>query len=272
MALNIAYISEDVYFSMFYLALSNDKLEVLSMLIGETKEEKDVKSVHVYTMVIPLRLTRQHDRVEASPEQLFQAVTEAEKLSKIYNRELRVIGWFHSHPHITVWPSDVDLKTQRDMQTMEMCFVGIIASVFCCDKKSKENQITLTCFQTKESADYSCKRVCIPLHVVPDRDNSFTNAHLKLSATLPTILLEEEAIKYRNSSNETNDCLTKQFNSSVFTMSAVQIQETLTKPLMKTLEIRTRLQQRRPLIEKKLEEMRRNNEQQSREKDAEEVS
>lgn len=58
-------------------------------------------------MVIPLRLTSKHDRVEASPEQLFEAVTEAEKLSKLYNRELRVIGWFHSHPHITVWPSDV---------------------------------------------------------------------------------------------------------------------------------------------------------------------
>lgn len=76
-------------------------------LILQTKEENNVKSVHVYMMVIPLRLTRQHDRVEASPEQLFEAATEAEKLSKVYNRELRVIGWFHSHPHITVWPSDV---------------------------------------------------------------------------------------------------------------------------------------------------------------------
>lgn len=250
MSLNVAYISEDVYFSMFSLAMSNDKLEVLSMLIGETKEENGVQSVHVYMMVIPLRLTRQHDRVEASPEQLFEAATEAEKLSKLYNRELRVIGWFHSHPHITVWPSDVDLKTQRDMQTMEQCFVGIIASVFCTDKKTKENHLTLTCFQTKDT-----DRVCIPLHVVPDTDNSFPNAHLKLIARLPGILLEEEAIKYRNNTSDDNDCLTKQFNSSVFTMSAVQIQETLTKPLMKAIEIRNKLTQRRKQVEAKLEEL-----------------
>ena len=26
--------------------------------------------------------------------------------------ELRVVGWYHSHPHITVLPSRVDLSTQ----------------------------------------------------------------------------------------------------------------------------------------------------------------
>jgi proteasome lid subunit RPN8/RPN11 len=27
--------------------------------------------------------------------------------------ELRVMGWYHSHPHITVHPSAVDLRTQE---------------------------------------------------------------------------------------------------------------------------------------------------------------
>lgn len=39
-------------------------------------------------------------------------------------------------------------------------------------------------------------------------------------------------------------------------MSAVQIQETLTKPLMKTLEIRSKLQKRRQQVENKLQALR----------------
>ena len=45
-------------------------------------------------------------------------------------RPLRVVGWYHSHPHITVWPSHVDLQTQAQYQTMERTFVGLIFSCF----------------------------------------------------------------------------------------------------------------------------------------------
>ena len=35
------------------------------------------------------------------------ASTEAEKLAELTGHPMRVAGWYHSHPHITVWPSHV---------------------------------------------------------------------------------------------------------------------------------------------------------------------
>jgi BRCA1/BRCA2-containing complex subunit 3 len=50
--------------------------------------------------------------VEISPEQLSVALTEIERLAKLTGGTLRVVGWYHSHPHITVRPSHVDVHTQ----------------------------------------------------------------------------------------------------------------------------------------------------------------
>lgn len=44
--------------------------------------------------------------------------------------ETRIIGWYHSHPHITVLPSHVDLSTQAMYQSLEARFIGLIFSVF----------------------------------------------------------------------------------------------------------------------------------------------
>jgi len=48
------------------------------------------------------RLDKKKDRVEISSEQLLKAATEAERLTMELNRPMRVLGWYHSHPHITV--------------------------------------------------------------------------------------------------------------------------------------------------------------------------
>jgi hypothetical protein len=42
----------------------------------------------------------------------------------------RVIGWYHSHPHITVQPSHVDVRTQGQYQAMDPGFLGLIFSCF----------------------------------------------------------------------------------------------------------------------------------------------
>lgn len=41
-----------------------------------------------------------------------------------------MLGWYHSHPHITVWPSHVDVGTQADYQLMDENFIGLIFSCF----------------------------------------------------------------------------------------------------------------------------------------------
>lgn len=43
---------------------------------------------------------------------------------------VRVIGWYHSHPHITVLPSHVDVATQASYQQLDAGFIGIIFSTF----------------------------------------------------------------------------------------------------------------------------------------------
>ena len=70
------------------------------------------------------------DRVEASPEQLASAMAAGEKLSEESGMRVRVIGWYHSHPHITVLPSHVDVATQASYQQLDAGFIGIIFSTF----------------------------------------------------------------------------------------------------------------------------------------------
>jgi BRCA1/BRCA2-containing complex subunit 3 len=40
-------------------------------------------------------------------EDLVNAMEDAKHFSRIKGANLNVIGWYHSHPHITVWPSNV---------------------------------------------------------------------------------------------------------------------------------------------------------------------
>lgn len=54
----------------------------------------------------------------------------AEKLSEGSQTKVRVIGWYHSHPHITVLPSHVDVRTQGSYQMLDEGFIGIILSTF----------------------------------------------------------------------------------------------------------------------------------------------
>ena len=53
--------------------------------------------------------------------------------------QVRVIGWYHSHPHITVLPSHVDVATQALYQQLDAGFIGIILSTF--------NQVRLSSIQ-----------------------------------------------------------------------------------------------------------------------------
>jgi BRCA1/BRCA2-containing complex subunit 3 len=117
----------DVLMVCLFHALSTEKEEVMGLLIGEL-EEDDVATISALFMM--RRSDKQEDRVEISPEQLTAASIQAEKLAEELHRPLRVLGWYHSHPHITVWPSHVDVCTQANYQMMDSSFVGLIVSCF----------------------------------------------------------------------------------------------------------------------------------------------
>eukprot|EP00640_Fibrocapsa_japonica_P003862 CAMPEP_0113950302 /NCGR_PEP_ID=MMETSP1339-20121228/80216_1 /TAXON_ID=94617 /ORGANISM="Fibrocapsa japonica" /LENGTH=361 /DNA_ID=CAMNT_0000958105 /DNA_START=23 /DNA_END=1105 /DNA_ORIENTATION=- /assembly_acc=CAM_ASM_000762 len=76
----------------------------------------------------------------------------AERISEQTGQTTRVVGWYHSHPHITVLPSHVDVRTQGQYQQMDAGFIGLIFSVFNQDSK-KLGHISVTAFQSIDVAD-----------------------------------------------------------------------------------------------------------------------
>ncbi|XP_028513313.1 lys-63-specific deubiquitinase BRCC36-like isoform X2 [Exaiptasia diaphana] len=118
----------DAYTVCLIHALSTEREEVMGLLIGEV----DNGVTHIYSVIMLQRLDKRKDRVEISPEQLSDASNQAERLGLLTrcHRPMRVVGWYHSHPHITVWPSHVDLSTQAMYQVMDEGFVGLIFSCF----------------------------------------------------------------------------------------------------------------------------------------------
>uniref|UniRef100_A0A8C9JAC6 Lys-63-specific deubiquitinase n=1 Tax=Panthera tigris altaica TaxID=74533 RepID=A0A8C9JAC6_PANTA len=198
-------------------ALSTEKEEVMGLCIGEvssavslagtlsdskftytgtelrTVPEKvdTVRIVHIHSVIILRRSDKRKDRVEISPEQLSAASTETHRLAELTGRPMRVVGWYHSHPHITVWPSHVDVRTQAMYQMMDQGFVGLIFSCFIEDKNTKTGRVLYTCFQSiqaQKSSEY--ERIEIPIHIVPHV--TIGKVCLESAVELPKILCQEE--------------------------------------------------------------------------------
>ncbi|PVD18887.1 hypothetical protein C0Q70_21444 [Pomacea canaliculata] len=255
-------LESDAYLVCLTHALSTEREEVMGLLIGEV-DEKTV--VHISAVIMLRRSDKQPDRVEISPEQLSDASTKAEWLANRLERPMRVIGWYHSHPHITVWPSHVDVRTQAMYQMMDENFVGLIFSVFNEDKNTKNNRIQVTCFQAVYSGGYGTEheKYEVPLRIVPK--NSIGRASLEALVELPAILKQEEEDAYETAAASVTheDLITHIHNSSVFTKSLCHVMEVLSGPLINTLENRLeinrvrcqQLEKHKEVLLKKLEEM-----------------
>lgn len=217
-------------------ALSTEREEVMGLLLGEIDEKK---VSHISAVIMLRRSDKQADRVEISPEQLSAASIKAEELALELQRPLRVLGWYHSHPHITVWPSHVDVRTQAMYQMMDPGFIGVIFSVFNEDKATKQNKIQVTCFQSRKIglSDNQYERIEIPLHIVPS--TSIGQACLESLVELPRIFSQEEEEAYQSLARKPNmDLITKLHNASVYSRSLSVIMEVLMGPLMQILETR----------------------------------
>lgn len=113
----------DVYMVCLQHALSTENFEVMGLLIGNVSTRNTSLPSFASNPVAMIQLSegvanisavkilrrsdKKKDRVEISSEQLLKAAAEAERLEIELDRPMRVLGWYHSHPHITVWPSHV---------------------------------------------------------------------------------------------------------------------------------------------------------------------
>ncbi|NWQ81117.1 BRCC3 deubiquitinase, partial [Columbina picui] len=225
--------------------------------------------VHIHSVIILRRSDKRKDRVEISPEQLSAASTEAEISFIRDNIKLIIVGWYHSHPHITVWPSHVDVRTQAMYQMMDQGFVGLIFSCFIEDKNTKTGRILYTCFQSIQAQKSSevptnnthavhrfffsfllyyfeansvwypfrYERIEIPIHVVPHE--TIGKVCLESAIELPKILCQEEQDAYRRIHSLTHlDSVTKIHNGSVFTKNLCSQMSAISGPLLQWLEDR----------------------------------
>ncbi|XP_012273128.1 lys-63-specific deubiquitinase BRCC36 [Orussus abietinus] len=219
----------DVYMVCLHHALSTENFEVMGLLIGNF-----VSGVAKISAVIILRRSdKKKDRVEISSEQLLEAAAEAERLTVELKRPMRVLGWYHSHPHITVWPSHVDVRTQATYQTMDHSFVGLICSVFSEDKDSKEQEVLITCFQS-----HNGEATEIPLEIKFTSDISMRC--LKIMTDLPKILVQEEE-DMAEACEDHPDYLASIHNNAVRTRALAHVADIVTRPSVLTFQERIAL-------------------------------
>jgi len=178
-------VSEGVMTACWTHAFVTEKEEMMGLLVGSVNEEERVLTIRAMKLI--RRLTKEKDRCEIDPQDLVAASEYAESLPG----KLKVQGWYHSHPHITVQPSHVDLATQQNYQNMDKNFVGLIFSVFDVDFKRIEKfecqNYEVIAFQTRGGECHYLDLEVRPL----DRDMEAVAGLAGLPA-LPALLAGEE--------------------------------------------------------------------------------
>ncbi|KAB0344563.1 hypothetical protein FD754_021489 [Muntiacus muntjak] len=266
-AVQAVHLESDAFLVCLNHALSTEKEEVMGLCIGELNDDlrndpkftytgsemrtvaekvDTVRIVHIHSVIILRRSDKRKDRVEISPEQLSAASTETHRLAELTGRPMRVVGWYHSHPHITVWPSHVDVRTQAMYQMMDQGFVGLIFSCFIEDKNTKvlsprgprdfwSSSQHISIEGQKEEERY--ERIEIPIHIVPHI--TIGKVCLESAVELPKILCQEEQDAYRRIHSLTHlDSVTKIHNGSVFTKNLCSQMSAVSGPLLQWLEDR----------------------------------
>jgi BRCA1/BRCA2-containing complex subunit 3 len=150
-------------------ALTTEREEVLGLCFGHFYDEDPISKakqsvVLISGMTTLRRRDKRPDRVEVSDGDLSGASAAAEK------EGLRVVGWYHSHPRITLPPSHVDLRTQLLYQYLDARFVGLIVSAF----DRTRGRIGLGAFQTMVSSSHdsshphraNANKYALPLFVI----------------------------------------------------------------------------------------------------------
>ncbi|KAF3625244.1 Lys-63-specific deubiquitinase BRCC36 [Capsicum annuum] len=94
-------------------------------------------------------------------------------------RTTRVIGWYHSHPHITVLPSHVDVRTQAMYQLLDAGFIGLIFSCFSEDAQ-KVGRIQVIAFQSLDGKQQN--HILRPISLSPVHKTSVIDLESSLSS------------------------------------------------------------------------------------------
>ncbi|XP_012450095.1 uncharacterized protein LOC105773040 [Gossypium raimondii] len=190
MSLTCVKMSEDVWLTCLTHALSTETEEIMGLLLGDIEYSKDGNVTALIWGASPQsRSDRRKDRVETNPEQLAAASAQADRMTASTGRTTRVIGWYHSHPHITVLPSHVDVRTQAMYQLLDSGFIGLIFSCFSEDT-NKVGRIQVIAFQ---SSDGKQNHVTGPIALSPLNRSSVIDLESSLSSSENPLLTSGSA-------------------------------------------------------------------------------
>ncbi|EEB13628.1 COP9 signalosome complex subunit 5A, putative [Pediculus humanus corporis] len=233
MSLASVHMPADVYYACTLHALSVEEEEVMGLLIGKFEDG----DAYIISLIILQRSDKRKDRVEISTEQLHSAMVKTSELSDSLGEPINVLGWYHSHPHITVQPSHVDLRTQASYQMMDNRFIGVIFSVFNVDK-TKGQEIQVTCFQAaRQGKEGPYEKVEVPLFV--EAVKNFSTPCSESIFQLPEIISQEDLTNYHEISKSCeNSYLNKLQNDSAFVISQCHILSATVNPLLLNAEVR----------------------------------
>jgi len=172
MSLSCVELSLDLLEACFAHALTAEAEEVMGLLLGDVSEAAGAgpgggeSTARIWALSFQQRIDKRPDRVEVGPEQLAAATQAAEDHGQRTGKRTRVIGWYHSHPHITVLPSHVDVQTQGSFQMLDSGFVGLIFSCFCAGAAQHEKRLQASAFQAFAVGGGRFERRLVPLRFV----------------------------------------------------------------------------------------------------------
>jgi len=185
-------LSMDAYQVCLEHVTTHQKEEMMGLLLGELDEAANI--IRFVAPKVAKRKDKRPDRVELSPEDLSTGMKAAENLGETMNKPgLRILGWYHSHPKITVWPSHVDLNTQERYQMLDKDFIGMIFSCYGGDSCG----IEVICFQTVRDSKGNPERLILPFEIVPGHPKAY-GFNLQQRVAVGDILLSEEEDAFRD--------------------------------------------------------------------------
>ncbi|CAH9147072.1 unnamed protein product [Cuscuta epithymum] len=180
MSLTSVNMTEEVWLTCLTHALSSETEEIMGLLLGDIQQSNSGSVTALIWGALPQpRSDRRKDRVETNPEQLTAASVQAERMTVETGKTTRVIGWYHSHPHITVLPSHVDVRTQAMYQLLDSGFIGLIFSCFSEDAQ-KVGRIQVIAFQSMVGKQ---SHVLKPVPLAPVHKSSIIDLESSLSSS-----------------------------------------------------------------------------------------
>ena len=166
----------------------------------------------------------------------------------------RVLGWYHSHPRMTVHPSHVDLATQANYQLMDSDFVGLIFSVFNYDSTNHVDSKEAIAFQTDRG---KCRYIKLDL-ITQDWSMERERTVLEAVNRIPDILMQEEHDECRRACEDHGDELSLIHNQGCLMAQLSAQTSVITAPILETLVARKKyLKDDIKLLRRELEKLER---------------